>query len=78
MMKAKMTRLILDILIVFFLLCFALALRWYINGSFEAVPTEEQQGKAQMGAILSMIMAGIPCIVCTAIRMKKYLKTKVS
>lgn len=78
MMKAKMIHLILDILIVFFLLCFALAMRWYIHGSFEAVPTEEQQGKAQMGAILSMIMAGIPCIACIAIRLKKYLKTKVS
>ena len=53
-----------------FLLCFTLALCWYLNGSFETAPTEEQQEKAQMGALLSMAVAGIPCAACVSIRLK--------
>ena len=70
MRKAKIIRLILDMLIAVFLLAFVLALFWYTGGSFETAPTEEQQEKAQIGAIFAMIVTGIPCIACAAVRMK--------
>lgn len=71
MSKAKIVRLIWDILIIFFLFGFILALFWYINGSFEMVPTGEQQEKAQIGSILLMIVTGVPCIACIAARIVK-------
>lgn len=71
MSKVKIVRFFWDILILFFLLGFILALFWYINGSFEMVPTGEQQEKAQMGSILLMIMTGVPCSACIAARIVK-------
>jgi len=68
MNKKTVIRLIWNILILFFLFGFALALYWYTQGSFEMVPTEEQQEKAQMAAIFSMIVTGIPCIICAVVR----------
>ena len=70
MRKAKVMRLTLDMLTIVFLLGFILALFWYRSGSLEMVPTEEQQGKAQIGAIISMLVTGIPCIACVVVRIK--------
>lgn len=69
MRKAKIVRFIWDILIIIFMSGFVLALHWYLKGSFEVAPTEEQLEKAQIGAIVSMIATGIPCSVCIAARL---------
>lgn len=45
--KTKIMRFIWDILIIFFLAGFILALFGYINGSLEMIPTEEQQENQQ-------------------------------
>lgn len=65
-----MIRIVLDILIATLLLCFLFSLYWYVNGSFELVPTEEQQEKVQAVSMLSMVMCGVPCITCIAVRVK--------
>lgn len=69
MTKTTIIRFVLDIFIVIFLLGFFLALFWYISGSFEAVPTSEQQEKSQISAILLMLVTGVPCIICVAVRL---------
>ena len=68
MRKAKIIRFICDVLIVIFLLGFGFALYWYLCGSFEMMPTDEQQEKARIGAILLMIVTGVPCGACIAVR----------
>lgn len=68
MNKTMIVRLFWDMLIVIFLLGFILSLLWYTTGSLETMPTEEQQEKARMTAVLSMIVTGIPCMICTVIR----------
>ena len=68
MRKAKIIRFICDVLIVIFLLGFAFALFWYLCGSFEMMPTGEQQEKARIGAILLMIVTGVPCGACMTVR----------
>lgn len=68
MSKTVIVRLIWDILIVVFLVGFVLALLWYTNGSLETMPTEEQQEKAQIAAVCSMIVTGIPCMSCIVLR----------
>lgn len=70
MRKENIIRFILDILIVAFLFGFVLSLLWYIHGSFEMFPTEEQQEKAQIVALLSMIVTGVPGIVCIVVRLR--------
>ena len=68
--KEKVIRLICDLFIAIFLLGFVLALLWFTGGSFETVPTMEQQEKARLGAGLLMILTGIPCIVFVCVRQK--------
>ena len=68
MNKRVIVRLFWDMLIIIFLLGFLLALLWYTTGSLEAMPTEEQQEKARMAAVLSMIVTGVPCMISAAIR----------
>ena len=68
MRKAKIIWFICNILIVIFLLGFVFALLWYRCGSFEMIPTEEQQEKAQITAILLMIVNGVLCGSCIAVR----------
>ena len=70
MRKRTIVRLIWDAWSAFFLLGFILALLWYINGSFEVAPTEEQQEKARMGAAILMIVTGAFCAACAAARIK--------
>jgi len=66
--KEKVIRFICDMLSVIFLLGFVFGLFWYLHGSFEMVPTEEQQEKARIGAICFMIVTGAPCGICIAVR----------
>lgn len=68
MNKTVIVRLFWNILIVIFLLGFILSLLWYTTGSLETMPTEEQQEKARAAAVLSMIVTGVPCIICAVIR----------
>ena len=66
MKKVKILWFICDILIIIFLLGFVFSLFWYRCGSFEMMPTEEQQEKAQPAAILLMILNGALGSVCIA------------
>lgn len=66
--KRVIVRLFWDVLIIVFLLGFILSLLWYITGSLETMPTEEQQEKARMAAVLSMLVTGVPCMICAAVR----------
>ena len=68
MNKKVIVRFVWDLLMILFFLGFVFALLWYTNGSLETMPTEEQQEKAQVAAIFSMIMTGVPCMLCTAVR----------
>lgn len=68
MRKEKVIRFICDILIVIFLLGFVLALFCYLHGSLEMIPSEEQQGKAQIGTVFLMIVSGVLCGVCIVVR----------
>ena len=70
MQKKKIMRIILDIFIAVLLLCFIFSLYWLIHGSFEMMPTEEQQEKARIGAMLLMIGSGVPCIACIVVWVK--------
>lgn len=66
--KTVIVRLFWDVLIIVFLLSFILSLLWYTTGSFESMPTEEQQEKARIAAALSMFATGVPCMICAAVR----------
>ena len=68
MRKTKIIWFICNILIVFFLVCFIFALLWYRRGSFEMIPTVEQQEKTQITAISLMIVNGVLCSFCIAVR----------
>lgn len=68
MRKKKVIRFICDMLIMIFLLGFVFALFWYLRGSLEMIASEEQQEKARIGAILLMIVTGMFCSVCVAVR----------
>ncbi|NBJ93764.1 hypothetical protein D5281_14460 [bacterium 1xD42-62] len=76
--KAKIIRFICSILIVIFLLGFVFAVFWYQRGSFEMIPTEEQQEKTQIAAILFMIVNGVLCSICIAVRRACLLKSSDS
>lgn len=66
--KRVIVRLFWDVLIVMFFLGFILSLLWYTAGSLETMPTEEQQEKARMAAVLSMLVTGVPCMLCAVVR----------
>lgn len=70
MRKSKIIRFILDILIVIFLFGFFMAVFYYVQGSFEVIPTEEQQEKARIAAILLMLISGVPCAIFITCRIK--------
>lgn len=68
MNKTVIVRLFWDVLIIVFLLGFILSLLWYTMGSLETMPTGEQQEKARMAAVLSMLVTGVPCMICAVVR----------
>lgn len=63
----KFWKIVLDILIVLSVCVFLLALCWFLNGSLEMFPTEEQQEKARIGAMLLMAVSGISTVIFTTI-----------
>ena len=70
MKRAKLVRLVCDIWIIVFVLGVIRALSWYLGGSFETAPTEEQQEKARIGAAVLMAVAGALCTVGIVVRIK--------
>ena len=69
-LKAKIIRIVCDILIAIFLLGFILFFLYHMNGSLELYPTEEQEEKIKVMTMLLMITNAAPCVVCIAIRIK--------
>ena len=72
----KIFRIVINILIVIFVILFLLSLLYFINGSQEMNPTEEQQAKVKEVMGLFMFIFGILSITCLGIRIK--LRDKVS
>jgi len=69
--KERIIRVVCDVSIAVLLCCFILSFLWFINGPLEMMPTEEQQDKAKIGALLLMVVFGIPCVACIAVRAKQ-------
>ena len=61
-------RIFIDLSIVVLLVLFAFFLLYLHTGSWEMVPTEEDQGKALVAAVFGMIVIGVPCAVCIGLR----------
>lgn len=68
--EKKTLRLILNVLIVIFFLGFLLGLLYFLHGSLEMFPTEEQQDKAKLAAVLIMAVMGILSITIAVVRAK--------
>lgn len=64
----------IDCFIIVLTLLFLLSLLWFLSGSLEMVPTEEQQNKARLGAVLLMLLFGAGDIACIAARIKRSMK----
>ncbi|MCI8526866.1 MAG: hypothetical protein HFF17_13335 [Oscillospiraceae bacterium] len=61
-------RIFVDLCIVILLVLFAFFLLYLHTGSWEMVPTEEDQGKALVVSAFGMIVTGVPCAVCIGLR----------
>ena len=61
-------RIFVDLCIVVLLVLFAFFLLYLHTGSWEMVPTEEDQGKALVVSVFGMIVTGVPCAVCIGLR----------
>ncbi|MBQ7822108.1 MAG: hypothetical protein IJ391_07485 [Clostridia bacterium] len=70
MNKAKIVRVICNILIAVLLLGFVISLLWYMTDSLEMMPTQEQTDKARLSAALCMAVFGLACALCVAVRVK--------
>ncbi len=70
MKKGTIIRIICDICIFCFVLGFILSLLWYINGSLELLPTQEQEEKAKIAAFFFMAVFGISSVVSITVRGK--------
>lgn len=68
MRKTKIIKVVLDIFVIAFLICFCFSLLYWINGSFEISATEEQQEKAKLAAVLLMGVSGLLLAACSAAR----------
>ena len=64
-------RFIWDIAVVLAGLMVLFGLKWLFHGSFAMVPTEEQQSKARIGAVLYLILT-VPVLVwCIFMRLQQ-------
>ena len=63
-------RLVCDVAIIVLSLFFLLCLLYFINGSLEIDPTQEDQEKIRTVMAALMFMSGIPCIACIAVRIR--------
>ena len=74
----NVTRLIIDISLVIFFICFVFSLVYFFNGSLEMFPTSEQNEKARIfNLVMSLIFAAIE-IILVVLRMKLKRKHKWS
>ncbi len=73
-MLKKVVKLVLDMVIALLLLLFILSFLYFIHGSFEDFPTEEQQDEIRAVTAFFMIVSGIPCMICTYLRFRRRRK----
>ena len=66
----KIARVVTNILIVILVALFLLSLLYFIHGSLEMCPTEEQQDKAKGAATILMFFFGSLSAACIGIRVK--------
>lgn len=76
MQKKSVIKLVLDIMIVLLSFMFVLSLLYFIHGSFEDFPTEEQQSEIRTVTAMLMIMSGVPCMICTYLRVRLRKKSR--
>lgn len=69
-------RLICDAAIIVLSLFFLLCLLYFINGSMEIDPTEEDHAKIRTVMAALMFLSGIPCIACIVARVRCRKKRK--
>ncbi len=68
--KSRIVRIICDILILVFFSFFVLFLTYFVNGSLEVCPTEEDHAKIRAAMSGLMLLSGVPCLVCVVVRVK--------
>lgn len=71
---SKIFKVMLNIVITIVSITAVLALLWFVNGSFEMFPTEEQHAKVRTVAMLIFVICMI--IDCGLIVLKKVLGRK--
>lgn len=75
-MLKKVVKLVLDMVIALLLLLFILSFLYFIHGSFEDFPKEEQQSEIRTVTAMLMIMSGVPCMICTYLRVRLRKKSR--
>lgn len=70
MQKKTVIKLVLDIMIILLLFLFVLSFIYFLHGSLEDFPTEEQQDEIRAVTAFFMIVSGIPCMICTYLRFR--------
>lgn len=66
----KLLRIIINIFIVLFFILFLSGLLYFITGSLEISPTEEQQAKVRLVSVIFSFFSAFLCFACIRIRMK--------
>jgi len=66
----RRTRLIIDVFLAIVLICFIFSIAYFVNGSLEMVPTEEQQGKTKIVALLISIIFSATEVILVLLRLK--------
>ncbi len=66
----KLKRVICDIAIFVLSFFLLLCLLYFVNGSLETAPTEEDQEKVRAAMAALMLLSGIPCAACIAVRIR--------
>lgn len=66
----NVTRLIIDISLIIFFICFVFSLVYFFNGSLEMFPSEEQYEKVKIFNLVMSIIFAVIEIVLVALRMK--------
>lgn len=75
-MQKKVIKLVLDIMIALLLFLFVLSFLYFLHGSFEDFPTEEQQDEIKAVTAFLMIISGIPCMICTYLKLRLRKKSR--
>ena len=60
----------IDILLVVVLLCFLFSMSYFIGGSLEMFPTEEQKEKTKITALLLEIAFALIAVLLVVVRLK--------